>query len=269
MNRLFNLVFFIFIGFNVLYAITVIFLVPILIEEAYYEQSISVINRVLDDGRDSHGLQFYIRIWFVFAWRIWLVVAGILLTLLILTHHRFKQYFTNLTTQAEEAKNANDWDQTMPRYRRLTVYGVIFIVLFGSLFDIFFRMEHWPFSPYYMYSNVQPDTFGWNMLYGITANEEEFPLSDEISTQYFHPYDNDKVAMGIFWLNNKPDREILLERALDAIIQRYETNREAGRHNGPLLQGVRVYHEEWDMDPSMKNKGNMPDRRTQLMEVIR
>lgn len=252
-----------------IYAIGVIGIAPYLIEQAYRQESFSFVNRILDDGRDSHALQFYIRIWFLYAWWLWLALTGIGTGLLLVSHDTAHHYVKNTLQQASETRKRYDWRQAIPRRRRLQIHALILFVLLGSLYDIFSGKEHWPFSPYYMYSYVQSETFGWNLIYGVTEQEEEYPLSGKHSGRYLYPYEGSRVARGFFNLNSRPDRESVLKRAVNELIHRYETNRRADRHTGPPLQGIRVYHEVWVMNPLHPSPESPPDRRILLIEVMR
>ncbi|SVC49820.1 uncharacterized protein METZ01_LOCUS302674, partial [marine metagenome] len=268
MNRLFYIIFLSFIGFNTLYLLGSVLIIPYLVEEAYFERSFSFINSVLDDGRDTHGLQFYFRAWFIYAWRFWLVVSGGFLVGLIVSHDAFKRYIAELMEQADAFQKTQNGLSDIPTYRKLLVHGVIVIVLVGSLYDIFTGKEHWPFSPYYMYSYVQTDIFGWNLLYGVTEDGTEVRLGGEKSGDFLYPYEESRAARGFFNINGKPDRKVLLKLALDEVMHRYEVNRSAGRHNEPPLQGVRVYYEEWDLEPSTASRDAPADRRKLLLEVM-
>lgn len=269
MNRKFRFILWGIVVFQVIYATGILLFGPYFIEQAYRQESFAFINQVLDDGRDSHALQFYIRIWHLYAWWFWLAATGFGLSLLLVSHDAARQHLENVLQRTNETKKRYDWRKTIPNRRRMVIHCIILIILFGSLYDIFSGKEHWPFSPYYMYSYVQPDTFGWNLLYGITETDGEVPLGGKNSGQYLHPYEESRAARGFFNLNSRPNREDLLRKALNEVLHRYETNRRDGRHSGPNLRGIRLYHEEWDMTPSPQSKGKPPDRRKLLMEVIR
>ena len=45
----------------------------------------------------------------------------------------------------------------MTAARRRMIYGLMATLVIGHLYDIATRREHWPFSPYPMYSHLNSD----------------------------------------------------------------------------------------------------------------
>ena len=84
----------------------------------------------------------------------------------------------------------------LEKRREFLVYAVIFIIIGGSLFDIITQWEHWPFSPYSMFSSVRRDySLSWLKLFGLTDidSSREIPLTEP---QYIQPLGDIKHTNG-------------------------------------------------------------------------
>lgn len=152
--------------------------------------------------------------------------------------------------------------------RELLVYAVIFVIIVGSVYDILTQREHWPFSPYSMFSTVRREySLSWFRLYGLTEidSSREIPL---IESEYIQPLGDIHVQITMS-KKRKPynaSYEQYLEEALHHILARYEVLRIAGDHNGPQLRGIRLYRYEWKLDPRIHGV-ERPDIRELLLEV--
>lgn len=154
----------------------------------------------------------------------------------------------------------------MSRPRILLLHVLIALLIGGSLYDTVTFGEHWPFSSFKMYSRPQRErSLSALRLFGVTREEphREIPLLD---FQHIQPFNQSRLRMALERLNNGPQRQQLLDEAVRDCLTRYETLRRAGRHDGPLLQGIRLYWLWWRLDPQAKNV-DRPDRRTLLAEV--
>ncbi len=158
--------------------------------------------------------------------------------------------------------------------RLLLVHLGLFVILAGSLFDIATGREHWPFSPYPMFSSIEREPVEEKVrLYGVPLGEsngggattdEEFPLLDEAAIQ---PFDEARLASGLRKLQRRGD-DPALRAAMSDVLARYETLRLAGQQDGPPLQAVRLYELSWTLDPLARNV-DTPDARVLLLEVKR
>jgi len=151
--------------------------------------------------------------------------------------------------------------------REFLVYAVIFVITCGSLFDIVTRREHWPFSPYAMYSSVKRDYYtSKTELFGVTKSDPpgEIPLMEP---QYIQPLSRLRLSTA---LKRKPGNvtyEKYYTEALRRVLERYETLRIAGAHDGPRLKGIRFYKYHWKLDPRARN-ADRPDRRELILEIM-
>jgi glycosyltransferase involved in cell wall biosynthesis len=155
---------------------------------------------------------------------------------------------------------------TMSARRVVAVQTLLAILVGWSAYDIFTGTEQWPFSPYPMFSHVErkPDLDGLRLV-GVTDDllSREVPLLDRA---LIAPFDQTRIATAFARLRNDPGRQALLETALRDCLVRYERGRTLGRHNGPALQGVRLYDEHWTLAPDAANV-DAPDSRHLIAEV--
>jgi len=152
----------------------------------------------------------------------------------------------------------------MGRRRIWLVYAVIVVLGGGSLFAIINDAEYWPFSPYGMYSDMRRErSLTWLRLFGVTKAEEpqEIPL---LAPEYIQPFDQARLPKALSQMSRNPDKQ---REALRDCLRRYESLRQAGRHHGPPLQGVRLYRLEWQLDPLARNV-DRPERRALILEVM-
>ena len=152
------------------------------------------------------------------------------------------------------------------RYRLINTF--IFVLIAGSLFDIVTRKEHWPFSPYDLYSGVSQDySLTLLRLYGVLEAEpsREIPL---YAYRYIQPFDNARLRFALEDMNRSTGRDQALTRALEDCLKRYDALRASGRHDGPPLRGMRLYRVDWKLDPWARNL-DLPDRKTLLFEILK
>jgi hypothetical protein len=154
----------------------------------------------------------------------------------------------------------------MGSLRYCLVNVLIAVIVVGSLFDLVSRKEHWPFSPYEMYSGiVRNRSLTLLRLYGVLQGKpgEEIPLFE---FQFIQPFDNSRLRFALARLDRDENREQLLPEALRDLLSRYAALGFAARHSGPPLEGLRLYRVYWKLDPSALNV-NLPDKKELLSEV--
>jgi hypothetical protein len=127
--------------------------------------------------------------------------------------------------------------------------------------------EHWPFSPYGMYSQVEHErSVNTLRLFGVAeGSSQPFPL---MNSEYIQPFDPSRLRWALESMNVSKRREQLLRDALINCLARYEQARLAGLHHGPRLQSIALYRLSWHLDPWARNV-DQPDRSEMLMEVKR
>ena len=114
----------------------------------------------------------------------------------------------------------------------------------------------------------QKYSFSEVRLYGATQEQphNEIPL---LAPDYIQPFDQARLSVALERMefkHNTERRHKLLNKAVLDVLERYETLRLAGRHDGPPLQGVRLYKERWQLDVRAENV-DQPDHRRLIAEV--
>lgn len=167
-----------------------------------------------------------------------------------------------LSSEARQAfwrpSRATNGATPLPAHRLLTVYALAAIVLGGSLIAWVRDTEYWPYSPYPMFSWISPRTdfkFTTLRLYGVTQREplSEFPLDDNA---YIEPFDNSRLpqALGIALSQKK------LTPTLKDLLDRYEVLRLEKIHNGPPIEGLRLYRVTWYLNDKASNEKTPADK---------
>jgi hypothetical protein len=156
----------------------------------------------------------------------------------------------------------------MSRYRLAVAHAVIAVLVAGSLWDVVTGREHWPFSPYAMFSEVTLPTRASTLaLIGVADDRlgTEVPISHSAATS---PLGWGRLRVVFEGLNADPGRQELLATALRAFLERYEALRLSGRQSGPRLARLRLYRLEWDLDLAKRSLGT-DEHRTLVFEVRR
>lgn len=165
----------------------------------------------------------------------------------------------------------------MPKHRvyLLSVVTVLFVA--GSFYDIITNQEHWPLSNYPMFSGNKAEKHGDGInalwLYGV-AQEEPHQEIAMTNNSYFKPVSSSKLKKALRKANKKRNpekRERELHGVVSDSLDRYEAGRQAGRHDGPPIQALRLYAMEWEIDDqAFEARGedvDEPDQRELLIEV--
>lgn len=150
--------------------------------------------------------------------------------------------------------------------RLAVVHLLIAALLGGSAYDIVTGAEHWPLSPYPMFSRVERSaTLDSLLLAGVIDGPDarEMPLRD---LPFIRPFDQCRLITAFQRVKNRDDNGATLRAMLRDSLVRYEQQREAGAHDGPRLQAVRIYSAHWTLDPQARNV-DTPDELQLLGEV--
>lgn len=117
-----------------------------------------------------------------------------------------------------------------------------------------------------MFSNViEPNVpYTQMQVFGITREEpqSEIPLRN---FSYIQPFTDDLLTASFLRLAAEPryeeDRRQVLNEALLDCLERYESMRRAGRHDGPQLKAIRLYvAPQWRPDGQGENVDESDDR---------
>lgn len=157
----------------------------------------------------------------------------------------------------------------MSKQRILFLNVVIVLLVAISLLGIVVDREHWPFSQYPMYSEVQREySLSGLRLFAVMQVEpqHEMPLRD---FDYIRPFDQSRLTKALLRIkdeDNPKKRQQLLNEALLDCLTRYEKLRLTGHHDGPPLQGIRLYQLQWQLDARAENV-DQPDHWELVAEV--
>ena len=132
-----------------------------------------------------------------------------------------------------------------------------------QLFDVARRGEHWPFAQYAMYASEHGGDITWYRVYGVSA-AGEFPLDRDA---YYSPLDAQRLSFSFAPRPASRGHIIPPTNDMLRVVGRlYELGREAKRHGGPVLTGLRLYQVTWQLDPALANL-ERPTRLVLLGEV--
>jgi len=153
----------------------------------------------------------------------------------------------------------------MGRERLLTIHAFLGFLLVGSLIDIVFDREHWPFSQYGMYSETATsNSLDTLRLFGVPRDgSAEIALYDY---RYIRPFDKSRMRWALESMVESGKGSGRAREAVADCLRRYEDLRKAGRHDGPPLRAMRLYRLHWTLDPELRNV-DTPDRRELIVEV--
>lgn len=150
--------------------------------------------------------------------------------------------------------------------RRVFLNLVFGGLILGSAYDIVTDQEHWPFSPYPMFSGEwRSQTFTWLRLFGVTADGREMALA---SNRFIEPFDLSRLPKVLRRMMDERDGSTRVVTAVRDCLTRYDQLRAQHRHDGPPLVAMRLYEVEWRIDRNVSNV-DRPERRTLITEVRR
>jgi hypothetical protein len=229
------------------------FAVPAVIVKAYSGESLAIFNHLIR-GQANHPVTEYLERWnhLVSKMSLGLAVLGVYAA------------FAAVAFIKKEALEPSEptGKVAMSRPRLWVVYTLGAVILGGGLFDLTRDTEHWPFSPYPMFSDLMLSrTESTLRLYGVVQRSPlvEIQLDNDL---YLQPFDNSRLADAM----GNALRENRVDTALTDCLTRYEALRRAGRHDGPPLIAMRLYKVTWTLDSSARNL-DYPDSKDLLAEI--
>jgi len=138
------------------------------------------------------------------------------------------------------------------------VYLLLAALIGGSLYDIRTGREHWPVSPYAMFSIVDGEaSLRCLRIVGVGAGGREMTLLD---SNLIAPFDQCRLTSALSRTYTDTSRRSQIHEQLRDCLDRYEERRRAGLHDGEPLAGVRLYEMQWTLQPDAANV-ETPDAR--------
>ena len=160
----------------------------------------------------------------------------------------------------------------MTQQRVLLIHAALIVLIVGHLYDIIQNREHWPFSQYELFARAQTERYLTRMeLYGVMQEDshQEFPLR-QVSRGFGGVRETESLRHISRSQRFKPEeRQQMLDDALLDALSKYEYGRLAGKHDGPPLQGIRLYEATWQLDDPAKSIEDPPDQQKLIHEVAR
>ena len=137
----------------------------------------------------------------------------------------------------------------MSRARLLTVNLLLLVILAGSLTDIALGREHWPFSPYPMYSRLELARESRKvMIFAVPENAAKAPFPLQ-TWEMIQPFERTRLNTAMARLVRSTQAEEALRAAARDVWRRYREGRNEGRRSRPKLREVRVYQVHWPLLP--------------------
>jgi hypothetical protein len=148
--------------------------------------------------------------------------------------------------------------------RRALVHLLIAAIVGCQLYDTAVDGDHWPFSSYPMFAKPREPLVRMKRLYGVTT-AGEVPL---VVPRHVAPFVEARLMTAFKRLARRPDRAARVDAGLRGVLERYDDLRARGAHDGPALDGLRLYLLSWQRDPTLANR-DRPSGRRLLGEVLR
>jgi glycosyltransferase involved in cell wall biosynthesis len=150
--------------------------------------------------------------------------------------------------------------------RIAAVHAVLAVLIGGSAYDIVSGREHWPLSPYPMFSSVERNTdLRLLLLRGVTdeAVPREIALRD---ASVIGPFDQCRIITALSRVKSAGDSE-RLHAMLGGTLARYDAQRSAGVNEGPPLKAIRLYDAVWTLRADAANR-ETPDEARLVDEFV-
>ena len=159
----------------------------------------------------------------------------------------------------------------MSRQRLFLIHAALIVLIVGHLYDIIQKGEHWPFSQYQMFAFLQERSLTRMELYGVTQEDphQEFPLR-QVSRDFGGVRETESLRnISRSQEIKSEERQQMLDSALLDALSKYENGRLAEKHDGPPLQGIKLYEATWQLDDPAKSIVDPPDQQKLIHEVER
>jgi hypothetical protein len=139
--------------------------------------------------------------------------------------------------------------------RHLVVIGLAAFLVGGQLRAVIESEEHWPFSPYSMYADLnEARTYRVIRLIGVTAAPENRELT----------LDSAWMRKSLSKASRHRQAPIMMRKACGAYVQKFGWTNPLDR-TGPKMQALRIYEQIWELRADASNRKD-PDKVTLLLE---
>ena len=124
------------------------------------------------------------------------------------------------------------------RRRMVSASAVLFLLCCG--FEVVTGREHWPFSPYPMFSEVEEPREALRYRAWGDALDPAVGTVELARSAWIAPFHHVRLGSAIKHLARQERPEAALHRAARELLVRYEQRRRAGEHQGPALRSLRL-----------------------------
>ena len=138
------------------------------------------------------------------------------------------------------------------RRRLVSLAAILFVLCCG--FEIATGRDHWPFSPYPMFSHVEePRSTVRYRAWGVLAADASGPAAGGASwpgpeagvveladPDWIAPFHEVRLSSALKHMGRGRDAAAAYGRAAEELLERYERRRRGGEHDGPALAGLRI-----------------------------
>ena len=139
--------------------------------------------------------------------------------------------------------------------RQILVFSLLALLVGGQLYAVITSEEHWPFSPYPMYAELnQTREYKVIRLVGVTAP----PGSRELTL------DSAWLRKSLAKAARHPQADTMLLKSARSYVQKYSWRNPHNR-DAPHLRALRIYEQVWDLRGDASNQ-EAPDRVRRLLE---
>ncbi len=127
------------------------------------------------------------------------------------------------------------------RTRRRLISAAIWLFLACCSFEVLTGREHWPFSPYPMFSSVEePTQVVRYRAWGLPVDDRLGRHIELADPDWIAPLHHVRLNSALKKMADAPRPEAAYAASAREILQRYEHRRRQGHHDGPALRGVRL-----------------------------
>ena len=169
----------------------------------------------------------------------------------------------------EKSEDATSPRGPMRRRGKWLISALLLAVLTGHAVSTRTGRDYWPFSRYSLYAQVyRPEPFTIILPVGLIDTPGGGVREVALGEANFPPFDEVRISRATLrhYGEDAQDRDAV--RRDDGFaaswLATYERTRRLGRHDGPPLAGLRLYHLTWRYHPDARNADDPPDERVLL-----
>ncbi len=226
----------------------------------YDHPTVPLLGRLMS-GRSSHPVSHYLEVWAGFSRLVFKGLAVVWAVILVVSRPEFRRLIDWISPIPAEI----DTYAISPRRKILVASLFALILIPHAIVLVSQKWEAWPFLRYPIFPDAKRDrVVRYYRAEGILPNGGEFPLT---RSEYTAPLDPSRLHAMVSVLNRDLPSPEQYHRAAADMLKRYESLRLKGRHDGPAINGLRIYRVIWDLDSRAANV-DAPTSKTLIAEAF-